>query len=135
MPAETLNFWLAKFVMEVCKEDGECYPPQTLYSICCGIQRHLAEINGVNAFTILDKKDNRFATFRWALDGETRQANYEGVTRSTLEVLMRLKFYIKNTNEVKTHSAPLSPRTEIKYRPQAFNIEDISLVLKVNACD
>jgi hypothetical protein len=56
MSAETLNFWLAKFVMEVCKGDGECYPPRTLYSICCGIQRHLGESNGVNAFTILDKK-------------------------------------------------------------------------------
>jgi hypothetical protein len=60
MSAETLNFWLAKFVMVVCKEDGECFPPRTLCSICCGIQRHLAECNGVNAFTILDKKDNRY---------------------------------------------------------------------------
>ena len=47
MSAETLNFWLAKFVMDVCKEDGECYPPRTLYSICCGVQRHLAECNGL----------------------------------------------------------------------------------------
>ena len=60
MSAETLNFWLAKFVMDVCKEDGECYPPRTLYSICCGVQRHLAECNGVNAITILDKKDKRY---------------------------------------------------------------------------
>jgi hypothetical protein len=37
MSAETPNFWLAKFVMEVCKKDGECYPPRTLDSICCGI--------------------------------------------------------------------------------------------------
>ena len=35
MSAETLNFRrLAKFVMEVCKEDGECCPPRTLYGIC-----------------------------------------------------------------------------------------------------
>jgi hypothetical protein len=46
-----------------------------------------------------------------------------------------MKFYIKNANEVKTHSAPLSPGTEIKYRPQAFNIEDVLLVLKAYACD
>lgn len=60
MSAETLNFWLTKFVMEVCKEDGECYPPRTLYSICCGIQRHLCECNGVGAVAILDKKDKRY---------------------------------------------------------------------------
>jgi hypothetical protein len=59
MSAKTLNFRLTKFVMEVCKEDGECFPPQTLYSICCGIQRHVAECNGVNACTVLDKKANR----------------------------------------------------------------------------
>ena len=23
---DTLNFWLAKFVMEMCKEGGECFP-------------------------------------------------------------------------------------------------------------
>ena len=60
MSAESVNFWLTKFVMEVCKENGECYPPRTLYCICCGIQRHLSDCNGVNAFTILDKKDNRY---------------------------------------------------------------------------
>jgi hypothetical protein len=26
MSAETLNFWLAKFVMDMCKEGGECFP-------------------------------------------------------------------------------------------------------------
>ena len=60
MPAETLNFWLTMFVMEVCTEDGECYPPRTLYSICCGIQRHLCDCNGVSATAILDKKDKRY---------------------------------------------------------------------------
>ena len=33
MSAETLNFWLAKFVMEACKEDGECCPPRTLSAL------------------------------------------------------------------------------------------------------
>ena len=30
MTAESLNFWLTKFVEEVCKEDGEC--PQVMFS-------------------------------------------------------------------------------------------------------
>ena len=30
MTAESLNVWLAKFVEEVCKEDGERYPPRSL---------------------------------------------------------------------------------------------------------
>ena len=60
MTAETLNFWLKKFVMEVCKDTGENYPPRMLYSICCGKQRHLQDCNGVCATAILGKNDNRY---------------------------------------------------------------------------
>ena len=60
MTAQTPNFWLTKFVMEVCKDTGENYPPRTLYSICCVIQRHLQDCNGVCATALLDKNDNRY---------------------------------------------------------------------------
>src|SRR6056300_330053 len=53
MTAESLNFWLTKFIMEVCKDSGERYPPRTLYSVVCGIQRHLEDNNGGNAIRIL----------------------------------------------------------------------------------
>ena len=43
MTPESLNLWLTKFVQEVCKEDGERYPPRTLYSIICRLQRHLQD--------------------------------------------------------------------------------------------
>ena len=33
MSAESMNFWLTKFVAEVCKENGECYLPRSLYVI------------------------------------------------------------------------------------------------------
>ena len=45
MMAESLNFWLIKFVEELCKENGERYPPRSLYSIVCGIQRFLEYAN------------------------------------------------------------------------------------------
>ena len=40
-----LNYWLAKFVVEVRKKKpcGEAYPPNTLYQLCCDIQRHFRE--------------------------------------------------------------------------------------------
>ena len=44
MTAESLNFWLTKFIMEVCKDTGETYPPRTLHSICSGIQRYLGTV-------------------------------------------------------------------------------------------
>ena len=31
--------WLSKFVVEVRRKDGKPYPPQSLYQICCGLQR------------------------------------------------------------------------------------------------
>ena len=39
MSAESLNFWLTKFVSGVCKGNGERYLPRGLYSIYCGLQR------------------------------------------------------------------------------------------------
>ena len=36
MTAESLNFWLTKFVEEVCKEDGERYPHWNAEFTVCG---------------------------------------------------------------------------------------------------
>ena len=58
--AESLNFWLIKFVEELCKENGERYPARSLYSIVCGIQRFLEDVNGVDAVRIMDKNEHRF---------------------------------------------------------------------------
>ena len=41
MPVKTLNFWLTKFVLKVCK-------------------RHLAHCNGISVISVLDKNDNRY---------------------------------------------------------------------------
>ena len=59
MTAESLNFWLIKFVEELCKENGEKYPPRSLYSIVCGIQRFLEDVNGTDAVRIMDKNEHR----------------------------------------------------------------------------
>lgn len=59
MTAESLNFWLIKFVEELCKENGERYPPRSLYSIVCGIQRFLEDVNGTDAVRIMDKNKHR----------------------------------------------------------------------------
>ena len=40
MDAETLNYWLRKFVMEAAKKSGERYPLKTVYGIIGGIQRY-----------------------------------------------------------------------------------------------
>lgn len=59
MSAETLNFWLVKFVSEVCKPNGERYPARTLHSIISGLQRYLHEKNGEEAISLLSNEEKR----------------------------------------------------------------------------
>jgi hypothetical protein len=59
MNALSLNFWLTKFVQEVCKVDGVRYPSRSSYSICCGLQRHLDDINAGDAIKVLSKNESR----------------------------------------------------------------------------
>jgi len=47
MSACSLNYWLSKSVQEVNNSSGERYPSRSLYSIICGLKRHLSDVNGV----------------------------------------------------------------------------------------
>jgi hypothetical protein len=59
MNAESLNFWLVKFIEEVAKKDGKHYPPSILYAIACGINRFLAEKRIEENLNIVDRNDKR----------------------------------------------------------------------------
>ncbi len=52
MTARTLNFWLIKFVQEVCDKDGKPYPERIVYQIICSLKRHLDE-NGIVCVLLL----------------------------------------------------------------------------------
>ena len=52
MSPTMLNFWLSKFVYEVAKQNGERYPPNSLYLLICAINRHLSEMRGEDAFKL-----------------------------------------------------------------------------------
>jgi hypothetical protein len=38
-----LCLWLRKFVYEIRKRGGDEYPPNSIYQVCVGIQRHLRD--------------------------------------------------------------------------------------------
>ena len=40
MLPNTQNFWLSKFICEVAKQNGEHYPPNSLYLLMCAIKRN-----------------------------------------------------------------------------------------------
>ena len=77
-----LNFWLARFIVEVRTKKGEKYHGSTLYALCAGIQRHVREQRSKSA----DKKepldiyqDNNFVYFRNVLDSELKQLHQQGI--------------------------------------------------------
>ena len=54
MVLDSLVFWLPKFVVEVRKANGEYYCPDSLYNICCALQRSFKsnERADVNIFNL-----------------------------------------------------------------------------------
>ena len=56
MTAETLNFWLCKFVQEVRDKHGKTYPEKTVYQLICCIKRFYEE-NGKAEMNPLNKEN------------------------------------------------------------------------------
>ncbi|CAB4043927.1 Hypothetical predicted protein, partial [Paramuricea clavata] len=77
MTARSLNFWLIKFVQEVCEKDGKLYPRRTVYQIICSLKRHLDE-NGRAEANMLNANNHCFQTFRRVLDSEMKATYREG---------------------------------------------------------
>ncbi|CAB4001394.1 Hypothetical predicted protein [Paramuricea clavata] len=73
-----LMHWLAKFVVEVRKKatKGECYPPNTLYQLCCALLRYLRN-NGCPALSFFE--DPNFKHFQDSIDAEMKRLTGQGV--------------------------------------------------------
>lgn len=78
MDAESMNYWLERFIMETRKKNGDEYPPKSLYYIVCGLLRHCRDMN-VNDKNFLDQKDGRFAHFRRVLDAKMKDLLSKGL--------------------------------------------------------
>ncbi|PFX15305.1 Zinc finger MYM-type protein 3 [Stylophora pistillata] len=81
---EEVNYWLSKFVVEVRKkkDPGTFYPPNTLYQLCCGLQRYMRD-NGrpeLNFFT-----DTSFKHFQDCLDAEMKRLTAMGIGSNVKE--------------------------------------------------
>ena len=73
-----MSFWLSKFILEVRRVDGEPYPPDSLYSICSGLNRSL-KFGDRSEINILS--DVGFSRFRGILDSEIKRLRSTGNTR------------------------------------------------------
>ena len=66
---EGLSLWVCKFILEIRRKDGQCYPPNTLYGIVCGLMRKLRNVDASIDFF----KDARFSSIYKTLDGEMKR--------------------------------------------------------------
>lgn len=68
MDLKAMDFWLQRFVLEACGQNGVEYPPRSLYAIFCGLLRTLRnQPQGIFDKNFLDDKDGRFTVFRKVL--------------------------------------------------------------------
>ena len=76
MDTSTLQHWLTYFILEVRKQNGSEYPPNTLHHLVCGIMRYLRQ-NGRPEIDFF--KDASFADFRASLDAEMKRLQSNGI--------------------------------------------------------
>ena len=88
MSTEDLSYWLSKFVMEVRKINGQCYPPKTLLSIVMGLQSYLCQERQIRLNFLVDKD---FESFRQVLDSEMKRLSATGLgtTSKQAEVITK----------------------------------------------
>ncbi len=75
--AETLCRFLCLYVMETRQEDGSCYPPKTIYSLLCGLDR-ITRSNGV-PFNFMEKSNTDFRILHQTLDFCFSELHSEGI--------------------------------------------------------
>ena len=75
MPTSAVSFWLPKFVLEARKENGDYYPADSLYNLCCGFQRQFRgkDRPDVNIFA-----GSEFNKFRQVLDSQMKYLKSTG---------------------------------------------------------
>ena len=75
MSIVAMNYWLSCFILEARAISGREYGPDSLYQLCCGLQRSLRNANhaDINIF-----EDSNFTEFCGVLDGKLKQLNRTG---------------------------------------------------------
>ena len=121
-----LDYWLSKFVLEARKANGDCYTPDTLYSICSGLLRYIRENRPeINIF-----KSSSFAGFQRTLDGEMKRLRSTGlgVKRKQTEPITNEEENQTYRQKIYTLSIQNSSAFNLcSTHPPVFNIEGCSM--------
>ena len=81
-PTDMVDYWLATFVLEARRKDGEFYPPNTVRNILAAIFRHKkANLGARNVPSLVNKKEREinYPRLHNAMDGHFKQLRCMGV--------------------------------------------------------
>ncbi|XP_023930010.1 uncharacterized protein LOC106159923 [Lingula anatina] len=78
MNVDLLNYWVSKFIVEVCKENGEEYPPNSIMSLVMGLQLH--RVKTQKRIDFLECPD--FSWIRLVLAAKTKRFTRKGMGES-----------------------------------------------------
>ena len=73
-----VSTWLALYIAETQKENGDCYPPKTLYVLLAGLLCYCQSKNPT-CLNFLDTSDKRFQVLHNAMDNTFQQLRQKGV--------------------------------------------------------
>ena len=76
--AHDLNYWLARFVVEARRSDGQPYPASTIYLLLAGLLRY-ARSKTRDCPNFMDKKDGRFYELSGTCESVARKLRVQGV--------------------------------------------------------
>lgn len=76
MDVDSLNYWISKFIVEVRKESGEEYPPNSLLALVMGLQGHLRLV-AKKAVSFLESDD--YTPMRQVLDAAMKRLTKKGL--------------------------------------------------------
>lgn len=83
MSDKDVDFFLARFVAEVRKQDGQDYPGKTIYEMICSLQRYL---ECKRDLCLIDKKDGRFSSLNSAVNFILKERAGRGLGTDTNQV-------------------------------------------------
>ena len=75
---EELNYWLSVYAVETRNNNGNLYPPRTLYQLLTGLLRHM-RANNYHAPNFLDRKNPAFNKLHTVLDNHFKGLRKDGV--------------------------------------------------------
>ena len=70
---------LCQYVMETRKQNGQPYPPKTIFNLLSGLQRYIRAKKPMKAFNIMDNKEGPFRPLHNVMDTHFRSLHSDGI--------------------------------------------------------